>query len=105
VVVSSLMLHHLPESLRPRAISEMFRVLRPGGSVLLAEFRPPASRTGRYLIGALHSPAMAHNRLDLIEPMLGEAGFRQMRAGDLRPWTRYVRALKPASTVPPVSSD
>jgi ubiquinone/menaquinone biosynthesis C-methylase UbiE len=95
VVVSSLMIHHLPEPLRPRAIGEMFRVLRPGGSVLIAEFRPPASRPGRYLIGALHGPAMANNRLDLLPPMVRQAGFEQLRTGDLRPWIHYVQALKP----------
>jgi ubiquinone/menaquinone biosynthesis C-methylase UbiE len=95
VVVSSLMIHHLPETLRPQAIGEMFRVLRPGGSVLIAEFRPPASRIGRHLIGALHSPAMAKNRVDLLEPMVREAGFEQLHSGDLRPWNRDVQALKP----------
>jgi ubiquinone/menaquinone biosynthesis C-methylase UbiE len=95
VVVSSLMIHHLPEALRPQAIGEMFRVLRPGGSVLIAEFRPPSSRIGRRLIGGLHSPAMAENRIDLLEPMVRETGFEQLRSGDLRPWTHYVKAEKP----------
>lgn len=72
----------------------MFRVLRRGGSVLIAEFRPPAGRVGRYLIGALTGPAMAENRID--EPMLREAGFEQPRSGDLRPWIHYVQAVKPA---------
>ena len=94
VVVSSLMIHHLPQALRPQAIGEMFRVLRPGGSVLIAEFRPPASRMGRRLIAA-HSPAMAANRVDLLEPMVRDAGFEQFRCGDLRPWTHFVQARKP----------
>ena len=46
VVVSSLMIHHLPDELRPQAIREMLRVLRTGGRVLVADFRPPGSRTG-----------------------------------------------------------
>jgi ubiquinone/menaquinone biosynthesis C-methylase UbiE len=51
VVVSSLMIHHLPETLRSQAIREIFRVLRPGGGVLIAEYRPPRRRIGRFLIG------------------------------------------------------
>lgn len=94
VVVSSLMIHHLPEALRRQAISEMFRVLRQGGTVLIAEFRPPASRIGRRLVAA-HSPAMAANRVDQLEPLLLDAGFEQFRSGDLRPWTHFVRARKP----------
>jgi ubiquinone/menaquinone biosynthesis C-methylase UbiE len=96
VVVTSLMIHHLPEELRPQAIGEMFRVLRPGGSFLIAEFRPPASRIGRRLIGSLHSPSMAKNRVDLLAPMVGEAGFEHVHSGDIRPSTHYVKGVKPS---------
>jgi len=100
VVVSSLMIHHLPEAQRPRAIGEMFRVLRPRGSLLIAEFRPPASRIGRRLVSALtgHN-AMAENRVDLLDPMIREAGFEHIHSGDLRPWTHYVQARKPPAAV------
>jgi len=97
VVVSSLMIHHLPEPLRPQAIREMFRVLRPGSRVLVADFRPPTSRHGRVLIGPHMSPAMVNNPVHLLEPMVREAGFQQVHGGDVRPWMRYVQAVKPTS--------
>jgi ubiquinone/menaquinone biosynthesis C-methylase UbiE len=95
VVVSSLTIHHLPQALRPQAIGEMLRVLRPGGSVLVADSRPPATRLGRRLMRR-HSPAMANNPVDLIEPLVRAAGFERVRSGDLRPWIHYVQARKPA---------
>ncbi len=96
VVVSSLMIHHLPESLRAQAIAEMFRVLRPGGRVLIAEFRPPSSRIGRLLIRPFVSPAMENNSIHLLEPMVREAGFGQVDSGNACPWIRYVQGVKPA---------
>lgn len=95
VVVNSLMIHHLPEALRSQAIGEMLRVLRPGGRLLIAEFRPPTSRIGRRLVGAITSPAMEHNPVHLLEPMVREAGFEQAHSGDIRPWIRYVQAVTP----------
>jgi len=40
----------------PPGDPEIFRVLRPGGRVLIAGFRPPTSRIGRHLIGRVASP-------------------------------------------------
>lgn len=95
VVVSSLMLHHLPEAGRERAVAEMFRVLRPGGRLLIAEFRPPTTGLMRHLIRPVASPAMQHNSLHLLEPLVTGRGFLRAESGDLRPWIHYVRALKP----------
>ena len=95
VVVTSLMVHHLPEELRSRAMSEMFRVLRPGGRVLVADFRPPTNPLARRLIHRVTSPAMEHNPVHLLEPMAQHAGFVNLATGDVEPWIHYVTGTKP----------
>ena len=43
VVVSSLFMHHLPIDLQGKALGEMHRVLRPGGTLLIADAKMPRS--------------------------------------------------------------
>ena len=95
VVVSSLMMHHLPEDLRPQALREMFRTLRAGGHLLVADFRPPRSRLGRHVIGAVTGPAMQHNPIDRLESTIRDAGFDVIGRGDLHPFLHYVQARRP----------
>ncbi|MFJ5229099.1 class I SAM-dependent methyltransferase [Kitasatospora sp. NPDC088391] len=94
LVVTALMVHHLPEDVRPRALAEMHRVLRPGGRLLLADFRPPAGPVARHLVGAVVGPVMEHNPVHLLRPLAEGAGFTVADTGDLAPWFHWVRATK-----------
>jgi ubiquinone/menaquinone biosynthesis C-methylase UbiE len=80
VVLSSLMMHHLPEDLKPRALAEIRRVLKPSGRLLVVDFTEPTSRLGR-----LQPVWLVHRRLpsdvrDLPE-LLEAAGFAAVEAG------------------------
>ncbi|NUT99428.1 MAG: class I SAM-dependent methyltransferase [Saccharothrix sp.] len=77
VIVSALAVHHIPEEHRAAAYAEMRRVLKPGGRVLIADFRPQSSGVGRHLVRALtRGEAMSHNPVEAIAPMMTAAGLR-----------------------------
>jgi ubiquinone/menaquinone biosynthesis C-methylase UbiE len=85
LVTSTLAVHHIPEADRAAAFSEMFRVTRPGGTLLIADFRPSRGHRGPH--GLRHAQA-----IDLA-PLAEAAGFRVEAQGDL-PMLRYIRAVR-----------
>jgi len=95
VVVSSFAVHHVPEPARSRAFAEMYRVLAPGGRLMIADFRPPRSRAGRHLVGALAGPVMRDNPVERIIPMAEDAGLVSVVDGEVPPFAYYVQARKP----------
>jgi ubiquinone/menaquinone biosynthesis C-methylase UbiE len=94
VVVSSLVLHHLPEESRLLAVREMKRVLRPGGTLLLAEFQIPERGIWRWL-AALTGHEEMERRVPALEPLITQAGFQELHLGQAPPWLSYTRATKP----------
>src|SRR5260370_4142612 len=47
VVFSTLMMHHLPASLKRQGLAEIARVLKPGGRLVIADFKRKQERTGQ----------------------------------------------------------
>lgn len=98
VVLSSLAVHHIPVAARAAAFAEMFRVLRPGGRVLVADFLPPRGRLARHLVGAVAGETMRDNPVERIAPMLGDAGFAVRSTTKVSWFLHCVRADKPGGT-------
>ena len=47
VVFSTLMMHHLPASLKRQGLAEIARVLKPGGRLVIADFKRKQERQGK----------------------------------------------------------
>lgn len=98
VVTSSLMMHHLPHELQLKGLSEVRRVLKPGGRLLIADMlRLRASLHDRlFALLTLHGgQAQRFGIQDLPESLKG-AGFENIQQLDERFLTiGFVRATKP----------
>jgi ubiquinone/menaquinone biosynthesis C-methylase UbiE len=91
LVVSSLAVHHIPADLRAAAFREMYRVLRPGGRLLVADLRPASGPVSRRL--SIHKvPADVVER---VTALTAAAGFRGVATGTRRPRLYHVRAERP----------
>lgn len=79
LVMNSLMVHHLPGDLKARAFAEMYRVLKPGGRLLIVDFEPPKSRIKRTILRLFVGQGMMLIDNNQIPPLLTAAGFTDMR--------------------------
>jgi ubiquinone/menaquinone biosynthesis C-methylase UbiE len=80
VVFSTLMMHHLPAPLKRQGLAEIARVLKPGGRLVIADFKHKQERAGpaaRFHAGG--------SRIQELEALLKEAGFDQLETEELRP--------------------
>jgi ubiquinone/menaquinone biosynthesis C-methylase UbiE len=71
VVLSSLMVHHLPDDLKRAGLQEIYRVLKPRGRLVIVDFRRPAGHGEHILAHLLWHGGMSRGVQDLPELMRG----------------------------------
>lgn len=94
-VTSSLMMHHLPEHLKAQGLSEIYRVLKPGGRLLIADMVSPKSSTGQRLLTALALHRGLKFGVEDLQGVLKKTGFRDITQLEQRFFIiGFVRAIK-----------
>jgi ubiquinone/menaquinone biosynthesis C-methylase UbiE len=95
VVTSSLMMHHLPEDLKVRGLAEIYRVLKPGGRLLIADFMRPTGAALNHLFIAFTRHQGLQKGIEDLQGLLKTAGFRQLTQAEEKVLViGFLRAIK-----------
>lgn len=93
VVLSSLMMHHLPEELKLQGLAEIARVLKPGGRLLILDFQPQQTlirqgwikkhlqEQGSPFLAQLLHAGKEMEGIQNLPPVMEEVGFSQIETG------------------------
>ena len=78
VVLSTIMMHHLSDSLKRQGLAEIARVLKPGGRLVIADFKRPEERAAHVvLFGA------GGSRIQDLVALVKDAGFSQVKTEEM----------------------
>ena len=80
VVLSTLMMHHLPTPIKRQGLSEIARVLKPGGRLVIADFKRKQERAGQAVRFHAGGSSM-HN----LTALVSDAGFSQVETEEMQP--------------------
>jgi ubiquinone/menaquinone biosynthesis C-methylase UbiE len=81
VVLSSLMMHHLPDDLKSKGLAEVYRVLKPGGHLFIVDIKRPSTLLHKALMAVLRHGNI-HTGVQDLPAMMKEMGFTDLEAGD-----------------------
>jgi ubiquinone/menaquinone biosynthesis C-methylase UbiE len=98
-VTSSLMMHYLTDSLRVKGLAEIWRTLKPGGRITIADMRRPTGSAFKKFFTSviLHHGQVVEFGLEDLPALLKDAGFGDIEQVDTGFLTiGFVRAIKPA---------
>lgn len=96
VVLSSLMMHHLPDTLKRAGLEQISRVLKPGGRIVIVDLRRPTGGAEQVLSHLMAHGGMTRGVQDL-PALMQELGFVNLQVRSARlPMLGMARGVKRA---------
>lgn len=78
-ITSSLMMHHLPAQVQVKGLAEIYRVLKPGGRLLIADLLGPKASSGQHIMNALAMHQGLKVGVEDLQGAIQGAGFSEVR--------------------------
>jgi ubiquinone/menaquinone biosynthesis C-methylase UbiE len=100
VVLSSLMMHHLPDDLKHNGLAEMYRVLKPGGQVLIVDMESSLTgsvfqRLSDFMIQLHGGHTAMQNNVKKLIPFMETAGFKNVITDKINRQLSFLAGKKP----------
>lgn len=83
VVLSSLMMHHLPDDLKSAGLAEVRRVLKPGGRLLIVDFARPRHWFSRVVVRLVLHGHLGRG-FEHLPAIVAQAGFADVTSAPTR---------------------
>jgi ubiquinone/menaquinone biosynthesis C-methylase UbiE len=95
VVTSSLMMHHLPAHVQVKGLAEIYRVLKPGGRLLIADLLGPNASPSQHVLNAIAMHQGLKVGVEDLQDAIKGTGFSDVTLLDRRFFIiGFVRAIK-----------
>ncbi|MCK5329912.1 MAG: class I SAM-dependent methyltransferase [Candidatus Marinimicrobia bacterium] len=99
VVLNSLVMHHLPDDLKLAGLSEIYRVLKPSGRILIVDIESTSDgswiqKLADFVVNLHGGHAIMHDNVQKLIPLVEEAGFKNVETSKINRQMSYIKALK-----------